>query len=112
VNRVFWQLFALAFSAVVGGCVWLVAHMLDTEPGAAVGTGVAAFLGLEACMARFLAKHIAPDDPELQDPWEHGRELLHQEHVPAILRHGGSDDDTKVLRAYAGRRRLKVGDER
>ncbi len=115
--RVFWQSFALAFSAVVGGCVWLVAHMLDTEPGAAIFAGALAFLGLESCMSRFLAKHTAPDDPELQDPWEHGREILHQEHVPAILhRQADADDETRVLSArdfagYRGERRsLKPGE--
>ncbi len=116
-TRVFWQLFAFLFTAVVGGCVWLVAHMLDTDPTLAVGAGILAFLGLETCMSRFLAKHTAPDDPEVTDPWEHGREILHQEHVPAILhRTIGSDDQTQILDAsvfrYQGRRRLKVGEER
>lgn len=117
-SRVFWQLFALAFSATVGGCVWLVAHMLDTAPGIAVFAGVMAFLGLETYMSRFLAKHVSPDDPDEQDLWEHGRELLHQEHVPAILnRQVTGDDVTQVLRAaevyrYQGRRRLKVGGQR
>jgi hypothetical protein len=116
VTRVFWQLFAVAFTAIVGGCVWLVAHMLNAGPPTAVGAGLLAFVGLETCMSRFLAKHTAPDDPEVTDPWQHGREILHQEHVPAILhRTVGADDQTQILNAadlyrYKGRRRLKVGE--
>ncbi|GAA2346532.1 hypothetical protein [Dactylosporangium salmoneum] len=48
------------------------------------------------------------------DPWEHGRETLHQPHVPQALQHLLTDaDDTVVLTGPAllarqpGRRRLK-----
>jgi hypothetical protein len=119
VTRAFWQLFAIVFSAVIAGLVWLVGYMVDVERGVAVLAGAIAFGGLEACMSRFIARHTDPADPGLTDPWEHGRELLHQEHVPAILnRQADADDVTRVLSArdfagYRGERRsLKPGGQR
>lgn len=55
-----------------------------------------------------------PDD----DPWQYGREALHQEHIPQVLHDMmGDGDETRVLNArdmvgYRGRRRLQSGGSR
>lgn len=114
-TAVLWALVRPAVTGFTGYAVWLFTHDILHAPTplagtAAVGSGLAA--GLAAHMLMAIAKPAAE-----QDPWEHGRELLHREHVPEILHRTVADDDeTRVLSAqdfagYRGERRsLKSGE--
>lgn len=115
-TRAFWQAFGLAFSAVVGGSVWLVMYMAALPSIASVPAGAFVFLLVAAGMHWWLDEHAAADEPQEVDPWEHGRDTLHQGHVPASLHALMTDtDETRVLSArdflgYRGeKRRLRAG---
>lgn len=115
-SRVFWQLFGLASSCVVGGMAWLVAHKLDVSPESAGALGVLFFLVTVPAMHVLLAEKGKPTDAHKRDPWDDGRELLHREEIPQALHDMmRADDVTRVLSArdfvgYRGERRsLKPG---
>lgn len=105
-----WYLLPPAVGAATGVGLWLALAVVAPN-GAAVVVGVAVGLGLCAGMHMLIASHPLRGEPAGQDPWEHGREILHQEHVPHILRYAGRGDETAEIpirgrRSYRGRRRV------